>query len=208
MSTSAERRHKKELKRKQHRQMLRTANANKPKNKGVTSWKELVSGVVGETAQLVPMFKEIEKFYDLRLKYLENQKTANPSPAIESALEDHIKFKDQIDQLRKTVRDMVGMSAALEDMESTREKTEYLFDHLETFNEGRNQFTSVMDQMKTMDEKLKSIITAVDNKPVPMDVPDDVFEMKTEQPQSDMNEKNTSEESGEATAQSVNPLTV
>lgn len=208
MSTNAERRHKKELKRKQHRQMLRTANANKPKNKGVTSWKELVSGIVGETAQLVPMFKEIEKFYDLRLKYLENQKTANPSPAIESALEDHIKFKDQIDQLRKTVRDMVGMSAALEDMESTREKTEYLFDHLETFNEGRNQFTSVMDQMKTMDEKLKSIITAVDNKPAPMDVPDDVFEMKTEQPQSDMNEKNIPEESGEATAQSVNPLTV
>lgn len=175
MDKDAKKRQEKELRRKKRREMLRQAKPIQPKKK-VNSWKTLLNDIVAETAELMGLYNQLQQFYANRMLFAKNQKELNPSIFSDTRMEEYEAFGKELDELGNTVRLLVSMSATMEDMGDTREKMEYLFDHMSDFNAGREQFTTVMARMQALDEKFvadtKELLRATQGK---VDVAEELF---------------------------------
>ena len=124
MADTSKKRHAHELKRKLHRKDLQQKKQSAQKPQKVTSWKNLLANVISETAELLSLYNQSKQFYNNRITFAKNQKELNPSVFSDACIEEYERFAEEVDQLGKTVRLLVSMTATMEDMADTRERME------------------------------------------------------------------------------------
>lgn len=175
----AKKKHEREIKRRSHRREVRidaSLRGDPEKLSKVTSWRTFIEEIVADTAHLLGAYNDLKRIYKARMTFAENQRAENPSVFSDTRFEEYQNFGKEIDNLKDTVHTLVTLSASLEDKEDTRERMDFLFEHMDEFNDGREKFMETMGKMQELDDHFIEDMKKLSSKIAPVEATEEMFD--------------------------------
>ena len=112
---------------------------------------QTIADLSHDAMQLMGYYHDVKRFYDARMEYCKNQLEKDPSPANQKQYDDYAKFENELKMMEESVRKVVRTCADMEDMNTTSERADYFFDHMDELQDAQSQFSSTISKMTELD---------------------------------------------------------
>lgn len=141
----------KELRRRTYKKALKSNTETAKELREHKTMSQTIADLSHDAMQLMGYYHDVKRFYDARMEYCKNQLEKDPSPANQKQYDDYAKFENELKMMEESVRKVVRTCADMEDMNTTSERADYFFDHMDELQDAQSQFSSTISKMTELD---------------------------------------------------------